>query len=331
MIVIVSNELDRSTDHVIDWINYMHADYFRINKETKILSIQVNVSDSEQDFSVQFINGQKLFSSDISSYWYRKDGVSLQEYDENIFMGKKKRKLMSFIKAEGERTKKIIELIINEKLGIGAFEKHRTINKLEVLLAAKQIGFKIPQTLITNRKDVVTNQPLNTIIKAISEVFFHSKGRKCFVTYTSKFSDYILNDLPSFFVPSLFQNEIEKQYELRIFYLDKKCYGMAIFSQNDEKTSIDFRDYNYQKPNRWVPYRVDESFEEKIVQLMDSLRLDTGSLDFIVDKDDLIYFLEVNPSGQFGMVSYPCNYYLERKIANKLIYFHAERKIFNPK
>jgi hypothetical protein len=32
-----------------------------------------------------------------------------------------------------------------------------------------------------------------------------------------------------------------------------------------------------------------------------------------------IYFLEVNPAGQFGMVSTPCNYYLEEKIAEVLL------------
>jgi hypothetical protein len=30
-------------------------------------------------------------------------------------------------------------------------------------------------------------------------------------------------------------------------------------------------------------------------------------------------FLEVNPIGQFGMVSAPCNYNLEKKIAQYLI------------
>ncbi len=52
---------------------------------------------------------------------------------------------------------------------------------------------------------------------------------------------------------------------------------------------------------------------------MDNLGLDTGSIVLIKSKDDQWYFLEVNPVGQFGMVSYPCNYYLERKIAEYLV------------
>jgi len=30
-------------------------------------------------------------------------------------------------------------------------------------------------------------------------------------------------------------------------------------------------------------------------------------------------FLEINPVGQFGMTSIPCNYFLEKKIAEHLI------------
>jgi hypothetical protein len=35
-------------------------------------------------------------------------------------------------------------------------------------------------------------------------------------------------------------------------------------------------------------------------------------------------FLEVNPVGQFGMVSAPCNYHLEKKVAELLIRKEAD-------
>ena len=47
--------------------------------------------------------------------------------------------------------------------------------------------------------------------------------------------------------------------------------------------------------------------------------LETGSLDLIYSKTGQYYFLEVNPGGQFSMVSIPCNYNLEKKVAEYLI------------
>jgi hypothetical protein len=38
-----------------------------------------------------------------------------------------------------------------------------------------------------------------------------------------------------------------------------------------------------------------------------------------VARDGREVFLEVNPVGQFGMVSRPCNYQLERKVAELLL------------
>ena len=52
---------------------------------------------------------------------------------------------------------------------------------------------------------------------------------------------------------------------------------------------------------------------------MQGLELETGSLDLLVTPDGREVFLEVNPVGQLGMVSHPCNYQLERKIAQLLL------------
>ena len=53
---------------------------------------------------------------------------------------------------------------------------------------------------------------------------------------------------------------------------------------------------------------------------MNKLDLISGSLDFILDIEGDFVFLEVNPVGQFGMVDFPCNYGLHRKIAEYLIF-----------
>ena len=48
---------------------------------------------------------------------------------------------------------------------------------------------------------------------------------------------------------------------------------------------------------------------------MQALGFNTGSIDLILTPQGEYVFLEINPEGQFGMVSHPCNYYLEREMA----------------
>lgn len=117
---------------------------------------------------------------------------------------------------------------------------------------------------------------------------------------------------------SVFQEKLDKELEIRTFFLNGKCYSMAIFSQLDSQTSVDFRKYNLTTNNRNVPYQLSRMLEEKITKLMDELKLNTGSIDIIKTKDGRYVFLEVNPVGQYGMTSFPCNYHLDRKIAEYL-------------
>ncbi|MNR06137.1 hypothetical protein D3C85_1222000 [compost metagenome] len=50
--------------------------------------------------------------------------------------------------------------------------------------------------------------------------------------------------------------------------------------------------------------------------MLDAYGLNCASFDVIYSSDDAqYYFLDLNPVGQFGMVSTPCNYNLEKEIA----------------
>lgn len=92
---------------------------------------------------------------------------------------------------------------------------------------------------------------------------------------------------------------------------------MAITDISNNNTNIDFRK-NYDHI-RSIPFALPLDIEEKIKLLMSKLSLDYGAIDLILDQNDSLYFLEVNPYGQLEMVSAPCNYNIEKEIADILI------------
>jgi glutathione synthase/RimK-type ligase-like ATP-grasp enzyme len=130
--------------------------------------------------------------------------------------------------------------------------------------------------------------------------------------------DQNIAKIPDLFAESLFQALIPKKYEIRSFFFQDKFYSMAIFSQNDDQTKVDFRNYNWKKPNRNVPFQLPAWLEDKLYKLMKLLGLHSGSFDLIFTPEGEYVFLEVNPVGQFGMVSIPCNYGLEKILAEYL-------------
>ena len=85
--------------------------------------------------------------------------------------------------------------------------------------------------------------------------------------YTVEVNKEELSALPSSFLPSMVQEKLEKKYELRIFYLNGKMYPMAIFSQKDNQTQLDFRNYNWEKPNRMEPCKLNVDLKKKNTQI----------------------------------------------------------------
>jgi ATP-GRASP peptide maturase of grasp-with-spasm system len=191
-------------------------------------------------------------------------------------------------------------------------------NKLRILQQAAHVGLPTPATLVTNRKEHVqqfATQHGPLITKAIGRTVEFRLDGQSFVLFTAEMSAADIERLPDRFFPSLFQEKVEKVYEVRVFYLDGACWSMAIFSQSDPQTRVDFRRYNDARPNRHVPYRLPSDIEDAIGHLMRSLAMDTGSIDLIRTPDGRHVFLEVNPSGQFGWLSQYCNYHLECQVA----------------
>lgn len=319
MILIISEASDWSTVDVIRWLNYMNVPWARINMEDDVVLGELDINN--ESFTLILNDGTRVQYSDITAVWYRRGNIrfpmqihlNLEPVEESY-----KSDINTFLLAEANIIYEYIYQQLRKKRCIGSFEKRR-VNKLIVLHHAKSLGINIPNTkVITEQSDTTKIQGDKYITKAINEVLSTSVNEAAVITYTKILSE--LSNRKSFF-PSLIQNKIEKEADIRSFYIKGKFYSMAIMSQNNHQTEIDFRKYDNQKPNRKVPFKLPEGLESKLDMLMKKIGLETGSIDLILTPTGEFYFLEVNPVGQFGMTSIPCNYNLEKLVATHLMNF----------
>lgn len=325
MILLLTRGDDGSTHTIIEWLIALKKEFVRLNADderTKILYYDIGKKMLLIEHESRIVN---LFDS--TSVWHRRRGFSLKSVDidpsvmdQPVFPdagGLHKRHL------EQEMTT-LIEFIhthLSPDKVIGNPETY-SLNKFKVLAIAGKYGLIVPESYIITRKDQLVKLMEETgrmfITKALSNGVYKFTSKFGYYSYTEQLTVERLEKMPDQFFPSLVQVEIRKKYELRVFYLMGQFYAMAIFSQNDEATQTDFRKYNRKKPNRFVPYLLPEEIRRQLRCVLDELDLNTGSIDLIVDTDGRYIFLEVNPVGQFGMTSRPCNYYLEKKIAELL-------------
>lgn len=310
MVLIISNTKDTSTYKVIEWLEYYNCKWFRINEED-VVSIQFDVDDMSF-----LLDGVKLKLSEIKSVWYRRGFINNHLFKRiKLKPNSHPYDINNFLNREHGHLKEYIYFLLSKKKSLNLYTRSE-VNKLIVVDLASEYGIEVPKSFILDSFDNLLKIKRKLITKTISgnpTVFYeNSLG----VLYTTEVS--LHESTTDSFSPSLFQEFIEKKYELRIFYLDGNFYSMAIFSQEDDQTKIDFRKYNMIKPNRNVPFLLPKNIKEKLKKLMKRINLNCGSIDMIYSKQNQFVFLEVNPIGQFGMVSFPCNYKLEQKVAKFL-------------
>lgn len=313
MVLIISDERDEGTLGVIGWLQYYDIPFVRLNQEDSIRNVNICLDD--EDVLIETINGKKIFLNEVTACWYRKGDLKLHlksvEPDYLLYLENEWKVIVDFIayKIEG-------------KLGLGSYLKEGENNKLKNLLIAKSLGLKVPLSGVTSLKKTMVdffNSNNQIITKSMHHDFsINKEGKQIKTKGTILVTESMMNTMEDCFFPSFIQEYTEKEYELRIFFLENKCYAICIFSQMAEETKVDQRNYNFNKLNRMEPYQLPKEIENKICLLMARLGLDSGSLDFIVNRNKEYVFLEVNPIGQFMWVSKVGNYQLERKIAESL-------------
>jgi len=285
MVVIISDYNDVSTHEVADWLSYYNIEFdiFEFNDLINTKHATINV--------------QRKSLKASCSFWMRKHS-----------------KIKESITSALEISLLLTEMENNNCFWLNSYND-AFISKAKQLRIAKRIGLNIPNTIISgNRMDIgsfIENR--KCIIKRIDLLHKNSNDSN-YVWYTQIIKN--VDSLPDGYF--IIQEYIEKEFEIRSFYLEGKFYSMAIFSQLDEQTKIDFRKYNYDNPNRTIPIKLPKDIEKKLNSLFKELKMNSGSVDLILNKNEEYYFLEINPYGQFNMVSKPCNYYIEESISKKL-------------
>ncbi|HRP90372.1 MAG TPA: grasp-with-spasm system ATP-grasp peptide maturase [Edaphocola sp.] len=317
MIVIFGKQRDYSTILLIQWLNNLKKQFFRINSISNFEELNVNTNTC----SILSDNKARILCNEICSVYFHGGDFSLNLYEiEDIDL---RNQLKEYIKDEvGILFQDIFDQIkTTKKIGNDPFLQ-KTLNKLSTLKLAKKNGLYIPKSkIVTTREQIIKTKNEwggRVVNKSIGDgVSIHTSNLIINGQRTIELFDKDILNLNDVFLPSLIQELIIKKYEIRAFYFRQRFYSIAIFSQNLHNTKIDYRGFptNYL---RIVPYCLPNDIENKLMKLMKDLNLNSGSIDLIYTKNNQYYFLEVNPHGQFGFLSYLGNYHIEKEMAEYL-------------
>lgn len=177
-------------------------------------------------------------------------------------------------------------------------------HKICQLQAAKDAGLSIPATIISNNPADIKN-----FIRTHNEVAIYkpfkpihaswcSEDKKAYFLYTSRVTR---EDLPEDEIlqttPGIFQELIEKDYELRVTIMGDHIFPIKIPSQNTKTGKLDWRSAYHELA--FEPTDLPSNISNACLRVLKDLGLVFGCLDLIVTPEGEYVFLEVNESGQF--------------------------------
>lgn len=317
MVFIFSRLEDFTTINIIQWLIAQGKEFYRFNTTEDLRGVRFLYHTTKKPEKEN-----ERWPHQISSFFFYGGDVLVpplnsgdQELDEQVstYLAGEVRTLLTY-----ELSKTNADAIF----GLSPFSTIK-VNKLVVLEKAKKVGLNVPQTaVLTSLEDLlILKQAWRRVITKSIDDGLRVQTDKFFVggQKTEEVTDECIVQMPPYFFPSLFQELVEKEYELRVFFFNGNFKSIAIFSQSSELSRIDSRSQDGNSRVRKVPYELPVSIEDKLRLLMKELSLNYGSIDLIVGADNVCYFLEVNPFGQLGFLSTAGNYHIEKQIAEFLI------------
>jgi ATP-GRASP peptide maturase of grasp-with-spasm system len=335
ILILSQSSLEPTTEEVMDWLGALGGSCVRLNGDDiegrAALRFEIDGAEVSLVFAT---DGGELPLSEVGAVWFRRwlferrhEAVDLlaQPAADNHTLHHELRRHLNL---ESRRLSDFIHSSFADRPWL-SHPRRSNLDKLDVLRRAARAGLATPATLVTTEREALRRfceERGPVITKPIGEADAFLDGEVSHFLYTTALDLAAIDALPPRFAPSLFQEQIEKAYELRVFYLAGELHAMAIFSQSDAQTRTDFRIYNRQRPNRNVPYSLPPESAASLLRLMEDLDLETGSIDLLVTPEGREVFLEVNPVGQFGMVSKPCTAHLERRVAELLLHQESHEK-----
>jgi hypothetical protein len=321
MILIVTSKRDGHIESVSKHLDDAGAPWVRINIEDFATNVEVTVSPASGSGSILLKDSGKEFQLErVRAVWFRKpDPVILSHFSLEPAA-------LEYV--EAELTEVILGLygLLNHAYWINnPFQTRLAHRKLFQLKVAKEVGFAVPHTLVTNcsRAALRFAEVLNgdLAIKSLGAVSVVANRGKDFVQYGVFTRRISLTDLQESsgqiqYMPTLFQEFVEKQSEIRVTCVGGRTFACRIEPREGDITADDYR---FDTKNlRHTPTECPE-LSERMRAYMRAFDLNFGCFDFAVRRSGQPVFLEMNCNGQWLWVEELTGLPIGAAIADELL------------
>lgn len=192
-------------------------------------------------------------------------------------------------------------------------------NKPRQLRLATRLGFNVPETVITTDSGVARSfiESGATVLKALSYGDL-GKGKVLHTTLLSNWSDDFAADIEV--CPVLLQRHIVKAADWRVTVVDDTVFCCRIDSQAHPEYALDMRRGLADTSMAHTLQQLSPDLESLFVELVRALGLRFGAIDIVEDTNGMMWFLEINPNGQWAWIEDRTGAPISSTIAKALVH-----------
>lgn len=318
-ILVLTNSKDgQHTDVVISKLQRRSQRVFRFDADIFANGeLQLNFCSDRDRFGFKIIGADDTLSSkEIKSVWYRRPNSLHLKIKDPVQSRYAEEEIVNLL--EGLWVSMPDVFWLNNPVYLTRARK-----KIYQLFLAKEAGFITPKTIITNDPEKVRRFYREcggkVVFKAIQGELL-DYGEKSFSIPTTLITDKHLKGIDLVkHTPALFQEFIEKAYELRITVVGDKIFPVKIEPLTDISHAVDWRYPELMDKLSYSRTVLPENISTFCFLLLQQLRLSFGAFDFAVGKNGEVYFLEINPNGQWYWLEDRTGLLISDAIADMLV------------
>jgi glutathione synthase/RimK-type ligase-like ATP-grasp enzyme len=120
-------------------------------------------------------------------------------------------------------------------------------------------------------------------------------------------------------VPHLFQRFVPKRADCRVTIVDERVFVCRLNSGAHPRYAIDVRRGLGDPLLRHDIVQLCDETQAKLIQLVHSLGLHFGAIDLVEDDSGDLWFLEINPNGQWAWIEERTGAPISEAIADSLV------------
>lgn len=313
-ILLITNKSDITTDFVVKQLTINGVAFYRLNTEDILTKVFLSFDFYKNEFHLLDNDSEIIIDLlQIKTVYYRRPLLP-KINNENLTKGEE-----YFIQSEIINYLEGLYKILKNAFWISSVYSIREAeSKIYQLQIAKELGFTIPRSLLTNDKDCALHftKNIECIVKPIKTGYIQDEDQERLI-FTTLFKDYEQLDRIQF-CPTYFQEFINKVADIRVTVIGEKVFAAKIHSQEHEETKIDWRKAEKLKL-RYEKINLTSELESLCIKLTKKLSLNFGAIDLVEDMKGDYYFLEINPNGQWAWIEKQLDYKISHEIAKLLM------------